>query len=105
MTAGLFLHPKSGRCGMHASSADDGCREAERRAEQGLFKDYREAGDALRQIRDEDQDQWRPVYRTWTHYLSARLGICRQTAAYMIKAPKLLRTCRLETTLCAYLSD
>jgi hypothetical protein len=71
---------------MRSSSADDGFREVEERAERGLFKDYCEAGEALRQLRDEKQEQWRPVYRTWTRYLNERLGICRQTAAYMIRA-------------------
>jgi hypothetical protein len=71
---------------MHLSSADDGFREAEQRVEQGVFKDYREAGEAFRQIRDEKQEQWRPAYGTWTHYLEVRFGMCRQTAAYMIRA-------------------
>src|SRR3954452_6111802 len=83
MTAGLFLTP-IGRCGMHSSSGDDAFEEAEKRVKQGLFRDYREAGEARRQIRDEEL--WRPLCDTWARYLDERLGICRQTAAYMIRA-------------------
>jgi NAD(P)H-dependent FMN reductase len=85
MTAGLSFTP-TGRCGMHSSSADDGFYEAEQRVETSLYRDYREAGEALRQIRDEQRARWLTLYGTWTHYLNERLGICRQTAAYMIRA-------------------
>ncbi|HET7354037.1 MAG TPA: hypothetical protein VFJ11_08350 [Gaiellaceae bacterium] len=60
--------------------------EAEWRARHGLFREYRETGEALRQIRDEHQAQWRPIYDTWTRYLNERLSICRQTAACWIRA-------------------
>jgi hypothetical protein len=71
---------------MHSSFADDGFYDAEQRVEASLYRDYREAGEALREIRDEREAQWLPLYGSWTRYLDGRLGICRQTAAYMIRA-------------------
>jgi hypothetical protein len=71
---------------MQSSSDDEAFREAEDRVEQGLYRDYVEAGEAFRQIRDEQQEQWRPTYDTWARYVEERHGICRQTAAYMIRA-------------------
>jgi hypothetical protein len=68
------------------NSADDAFEEAEQRARRGLFREYRETGEALRQLRDEHEAQWRPRYKTWTRYLNEDLGICRQTAACWIRA-------------------
>jgi hypothetical protein len=67
-------------------SSDEAFEEAERLARQGLLREYRETGEALRQIRDEHEAQWRTRYGTWTHYLNESLGICRQTAACWIRA-------------------
>jgi hypothetical protein len=65
---------------------DEAFREIELRVEHDLFHGYRETGELLRQIRDDHQEQWRPLYVTWERYVEQRFGICRQTAAYTIRA-------------------
>jgi hypothetical protein len=60
--------------------------EAEERAERALYRNYPAAGEALRQIRDEERACWVPVYRTWERYLRERWDISRQHGNYLIQA-------------------
>jgi hypothetical protein len=64
--------------------------EAEERAERALYRDYPAAGEALRQIRDEERACWVPVYRTWERYLQERWEISRQHANYLIQAAEVV---------------
>lgn len=71
--------------------AANGCDEElfaalEKRADRGLFRDYRDAGEALRQIRDEERPCWQPRYGSWSKYIEERWGISRQHANYLIQA-------------------
>src|SRR5579862_9451156 len=71
--------------------ASNGCdderfAEIETRAEQALFRDYRAAGEALRQIRDEERACWVPLFSTWEQYVRQRWDISRQHANYIIQA-------------------
>ncbi|MGZ4391281.1 MAG: hypothetical protein ACXVRK_04015 [Gaiellaceae bacterium] len=71
--------------------AADGCDEErfaalERRADRGLFRDYRDGGEALRQLRDEERACWEPEYGGWGQYIEKRWGISRQHANYLIQA-------------------
>jgi hypothetical protein len=58
----------------------------EERAQRGMFRDYRDTGEALRQIRDEEQACWKADYGTWERYIRERWGISRQHANYFIQA-------------------
>jgi hypothetical protein len=71
--------------------AANGCDEErfaalEKRADRGLFRDYRPAGEALRQLRDEERACWEPEYGNWGQYIEKRWGISRQHANYLIQA-------------------
>lgn len=76
--------------------ATDGCDDErfsalEKRAESALYKDYREAGEALKQIRDEEQACWRPLHGSWERYCRERWGISRQHACYLIQGAEVAR--------------
>jgi hypothetical protein len=70
--------------GLEQAEDDQGLAELEERVEQGVFQDYRAAGDALRQIRDE---RLYKKFGTFQTYLRIQLDMARSTAyAYMAAA-------------------
>jgi hypothetical protein len=76
--------------------AVDGCDEErfaalERKAERGLFRDYRDAGEALRQLRDEERACWEPEYGTWGEYIEKRWGISRQHTYFLIQGSEVAK--------------
>lgn len=58
--------------------------ELERRAEQGLYRDYQQAGEALRAIRD--GGLYRATHRGFGAYVEERFGCARSTAYALIQA-------------------
>ena len=76
--------------------AANGCDEErfaalEKRAERGLFRDYRNAGEALRELRDEQRACWEPEYGSWGQYIEKRWGISRQHAYFLIQGSEVAK--------------
>ena len=61
----------------------------EERVERGFFRDWREAGDALEQIRD--NSLYQPEYANFREYVEKRYGIHRATAYSYIHAAAVAR--------------